>query len=422
MRGAAGAVWAVIRREYLQRVRSRWFVLATLGAPLFLVLTIAVPAWFGGQGAEVAHRLAVVDGTDTLYQRLEGDLRATGWEVEEVRWTSTVVDTLRRRASEGEIGAFLLLDQFTLEAGDAVLYTRRPLSPAERTAVRAAVVRAALAFRLEQEGVDVEAMLAGGGLDVQPLGPGADALASAEQRFLVAYVGAFLLYTVILLYAVSVMRATLEEKTSRIVEIVISAIRPWHLMLGKILGVGAVGLTQIAVWVGASLLLVRSGLADLLGGGGSRDATGAEALAGILPGPGALLLFVGFFVLGYFIYSALYAAVGAMCSTDDEAQQAQLPLVMFLVVPIVFVTHVIRQPDSALSVALSLVPLFSPILMWARVAGGGVPAWQVALSFVLMALAVVAVAWIAGRVYRTGILMTGKRPTLRELWRWVREA
>jgi ABC-2 type transport system permease protein len=122
------------------------------------------------------------------------------------------------------------------------------------------------------------------------------------------------------------------------------------------------------------------------------------------------------------MYSGLYAAVGAMCSTDEEAQQAQFPLIMILVVPIIMVISVIESPMTPLSTGLSLFPLFTPILLWARVVSGVVPAWQVVLSFVLMGAAIVAIAWVAGRIYKVGVLMAGKRPTLPELWRWVREA
>jgi ABC-2 type transport system permease protein len=120
------------------------------------------------------------------------------------------------------------------------------------------------------------------------------------------------------------------------------------------------------------------------------------------------------------MYAGLHAAVGAMCNSDEEAQQAQFPILMLLVVPIIMVLNVIQDPMSPLATGLSLFPLFTPILMWARVASGAVPAWQIGLSFVIMALAIVAIAWLAGRIYKVGILMAGKRPTLPELYRWIR--
>jgi ABC-2 type transport system permease protein len=156
--------------------------------------------------------------------------------------------------------------------------------------------------------------------------------------------------------------------------------------------------------------------------GARSELSGVADAQQFMPGVGVLLLFLGFFLFGFFIYSGLYAAVGAMCSTDEEAQQAQMPVTLLVIVPVMFLMPVIQNPSATSSVILSLIPFFSPILMFARAAGGGAPPWEVALSFVLMALAVVAVAWVAGRIYKVGILMAGKRPTLPELWRWVREA
>jgi len=141
-----------------------------------------------------------------------------------------------------------------------------------------------------------------------------------------------------------------------------------------------------------------------------------------LPGVGLLLMFLFFFLFGFFIYAGLYAAVGAMCNTDEEAQQAQVPVMLLVIVPILFVMQTIQTPNTPLSVALSLFPFFSPMLMFARVSVGAAPVWQVVLSFVLMGLTIVGVAWVAGRIYKVGILMAGKRPTLPELLRWVREA
>jgi len=171
---------------------------------------------------------------------------------------------------------------------------------------------------------------------------------------------------------------------------------------------------------GNSGLLASAGLPTLLA---SRpEMAGLEGLGDALPGPGLAALFLVFFLGGYFIFSGLYAAVGAMCSSEQEAQQAQTPLVLLLVIPVVILVGVMQAPNSPVSVALSLGPFFSPFLMFARAGMGAAPAWQIALSVVLMAVTVVAVAWVAGRIYRVGILMAGKRPTLPELWRWVRQA
>ena len=411
-------VWAVIRREYLQRVRSKWFIAATIGAPVLMAGIIVVPAYFASRDARAARDIAIVDGTNVLYERVAERMEESGWTVHEERWRADVVTELRQAAADGDLGGFIMLDELTLETGEAIMYATDRPSAIRRMTLRSSIVRAALEYQLEQQGVDPQALLRGGELRIEMLsGEGAE---TGRAEFLVAYLGAFMLYMVILLYAVSVMRATLEEKTSRIVEVIISSMKPWHLMLGKILGVGAVSLTQMGIWLLAGALLFATGLPMLIAA--RPELSNLSEIRDLLPGIGMLPLFLGFFIFGFFMYSGLYAAVGAMCNTDEEAQQAQMPIVMFMIVPIVMVPSVIENPMTPLSTGLSLFPLFTPILMWGRVAGGGVPAWQVGLSFVLMLLAIFAIAWIAGRIYKVGILMAGKRPTLPELWRWVREA
>ncbi len=411
-------VWAVIRREYLQRVRSRWFIIVTLAAPIFMIAIIVVPAFFAARGDRADRNILVVDGSNVLYERLVSDLEAGGYTVAEEPWTVDVVTDLRQQASDGDIGGFLVLDELTLETGEAVMYTNEPPSTIRRMTLRSAIVRAALEYRLEQQGLDAGAMLEGGELRVEMLvSEGSD---TEDPRFMVAYMGTMFLYMVILIYAVSVMRATLEEKTSRIVEVIISSMKPWHLMLGKILGVGAVSLTQITVWLLMGVLGVGAGIPMLIAA--RPELASLENVVQVLPGLMLLLLFVGLFLFGFFMYSGLYAAVGAMCSTDEEAQQAQFPVMMFLIVPILFVMQAIQNPLAPHITWLSLFPLFTPVLMWARVAGGGVPGWQIGLSFVLMGATVFGVAWLAGRIYKVGILMAGKKPSLPELWRWVREA
>lgn len=411
-------VWAVIRREYLQRVRSKWFIAATIGGPLIMAGLTVVPVYFAAQGERSARDLAVVDGTGVLYERVAPKLEEAGYQIRPERWHADVVTELRQSASDGEIGGFIMLDELTLETGEAILYATDRPSTIRQVSMRSAIARAALEFQLEQRGVDAEAMLAGGELRIEMLLEEGSTV--EDPRFAVAYIGAFFLYMVILLYAVAVMRATLEEKTNRIVEVIISSMKPWHLMLGKIIGVGAVSMTQMTIWIGAGVLMFAAGLPMLIAA--QPELANLSGLREVLPGAGLLLLFVGFFVFGFFMYSGLYAAVGAMCNSDEEAQQAQFPLIMLLVVPIIMVTTVIENPMTPMATGLSLFPLFTPILMWARVSGGNVPAWQVGLSFVLMALAVIAIAWIAGRIYKVGILMAGKRPTLPELVRWIREA
>jgi len=411
-------VWAVIRREYLQRVRSKWFIFSTIAGPLFMIGAMVIPALLAAKGEKADRVIAVVDRTDLLYDRVAPRLKDAGYQVHPEPWTSDVVAELSRQVSAKALGGFLVLDDETLHSGRATYYGSSSPSPFQRLSIRSAVSRSALEKILDDEGMKSETLMGGGELDVQVLsgeGAGMD-----DPRFVVAYIGAFFLYFMLLIYSVSVMRATLEEKTSRVVEVVISSMKPWHLMLGKLLGVGAVGLTQMAVWLVSGAVALSAGLPALVAA--RPELASLQNAKQFLPGVGLLLLFGGFFLFGFFLFSGLYAAVGAMCNTDEEAQQAQLPVTLLVVIPVLMLMPVIRSPGSSMSVGLSLFPFFSPILMFARAAGGGAPAWQVALSFLLMGLATVGVAWVAGRIYTVGILMAGKRPTLPELWRWVREA
>jgi ABC-2 type transport system permease protein len=411
-------VWAVIRREYLQRVRSRWFVFSTIAGPLFMIGVIVVPALLANRSEQAERIIAVVDRTDALYERVAPRLEDAGFQVRREAWSDDVVAVLSQSVSDKELGGFIVMDDETLASGHAVFYGSSSPSPVRRLAIRSAISRSALEKALDDQGMDAESLMGGGELDVEVLsseGAGMD-----DPRFATAYMGAFFLYFMLLVYSVSVMRATLEEKTSRVVEVVISSMKPWHLMLGKILGVGAVGITQMAVWLVSGALAFTAGLPALVAA--RPELTSLQSMQQYLPGLGLLLLFGAFFLFGFFLYSGLYAAVGAMCNTDEEAQQAQMPVTLLVVVPVLLLMPVIRDPGSAMSIGLSLVPFFAPILMFARAAGGGASALQVVVSFVLMGLGTVAVAWVAGRIYKVGILMAGKRPTLPELWRWVREA
>jgi len=416
-RVAMRSIGAIIRREYLQRVRSKWFVFATIGGPLLMGALIFVPVYFEARSETTDRSLVVTDATERLADRVVPRLEDAGYKVRVELWSEKAVEQLSLQAIDGDFAGVIRLDDETLQTGRASFFTTARLSSIRLLMMQSLIARSVLEAALEVDGVDADALLAGGDLRVELLGEDQE---NGDVNFAIGFAGSMMLYMVILLWAVAVMRATLEEKTNRIAEIIVSAMRPTYLMLGKIFGVGAVGLTQMFVWaVSLGLILVfalpaivaaRPGLSAL------------EEVPAMLPGPGALTLFVGYFIFGFFIFSGMYAAVGAMCNSDEEAQQAQIPVIFLIITPVMFLVPVIEDPTSTLAVSLSLFPFFSPILMWPRVVASAAPAWQIALSFILMLGAVFAVAWLAGRIYKVGMLMTGKRTTLPELVRWVREA
>lgn len=415
-----GGMKAIFRREYVERVKSKWFLFGTLIVPLFFLGLMVVP-WLFASGREKSLKtIALVDETGVLHGRVAPRLEEAGFTVRLAGHGTE--ESLRAQVLAGELGGYMVLGPEALSHGQVTFVGPQGPGLVGGMTIRSAVAQSALEVRLGDEGTreELEALLAGGAMDVRLLQEVGGGPTDGDPQFMGVFVGTMLLYMVILLYAVAVMRATMEEKTGRIAEILISSVRPGDLLLGKILGVGSVGLTQLAVWVAFGILMLTLGLPALLTL--RPELVDPTFIAAALPGLGQAILFVALFLGGYFLYAAVYAGVGAMCSTEEEAQQAQFPVVLLLVLPVLFLMPVMEAPNSTMAVVASFVPFFAPILMYARVGTGEVPLWQVLAALALLYLAVLAVAWVAGRIYRVGMLMQGKRPTLPELWRWVREA
>ena len=230
---------------------------------------------------------------------------------------------------------------------------------------------------------------------------------------------AIILYMAILLYGVNVMSSVLEEKTTRIVEVLVSSLRPFELMLGKLLGVGAVSIFQFLIW-GVSARVLISQRSRFVSGEGMNDASQVFQIPTISSATAGV--FIAYFLGGFLLYSSMYAAVGAISSNEQEARQAQQPVNFMLIISFMAMFAILNDPGSKVAVILSLVPFSAPIAMPVRYAAGNLPATEIALSLGLLVVAIVGVTWVAARIYRVGILMTGKRPNIKEIVRWVRAA
>ena len=413
-------VWVVVRREYLERVRTKGFVIATLAVPLIMMGLMAFSIFMGVRSQQSEREMALVDYTGALGTSVAADLDQAGWEIDVAEPSAGAAAELERRLEDDEIQAYMILDDVTAAEGAFVYRSKDGPGRVFRAISERVVAEAALSARLAgmEDPAGLRQLLGGGELEFQALRDEDDGEAVDEGvSLVVGFAGAFLLYITMLIYGAYVLRSVLDEKTNRVVEVVISSIRPWQLMLGKILGVGAMGLTQLGIWVAFVAVLALAGLPLAAA---RLPIENVDLLQAVLPGVGVLLLFLVYFVLGYFLYAALFAAVGAMCSREEEAQQAQFPLVMLLIVPLMLQMNTINGRGFEWIEWVALFPFFSPILMFPRAAAGTVPAWMTALSLLLMAAAIAGTAWVAGRIYRTGILMQGKRPTLKELVRWIR--
>jgi len=414
-------IWAVIRREFVERIRSKWFWFSALLGPVFFGAMIVVPVLFAGAGG--TRRIAVVDATTGAFgERVAAGLRhGKIFRATRVPAGAGVVDSLTQLVGAKQLDGFLILTDAVVETGTAEYRASNVSSFRDVAELQDVLARLAMAARLERQGVDPA--LVGRAqlrisLETKKISGSTTTGESAAQSFALAYVMGVVLFLVITIYGVNVMGSVVEEKTTRIVEVLVSSLRPFQLMMGKVLGVGAVSLFQFVLWgLGAKLLLSqrRALLADLGGVEEARQVFQMPHLSAATLG-----VFLSYFLGGFFLYSAMYAAVGAMSSNEQEARQAQQPVMFLLLVAYVSMFGLTNNPESTYAVTLSLIPFTAPIAMPVRWAASTVPAGELGASLGLLAAGIVAVTWMAARIYRVGILMTGKRPNIKELVRWIR--
>jgi ABC-2 type transport system permease protein len=421
-------LWAIIKREYLERVRSKWFLIATFLGPIFFAAIIIVPAWLASRSRSTneVYNTTILDATGTgfghrLAFAIAGD--STDKEkVPEVRVIApselTQAESLATRdvMQKKKVG-YLVVDQQTV-AGETARYAGRNASSIpDMTQLRTALRQTILSSRLESIGIDNSRTKQ---LTFIPLnfsteriterGRGGSGMASVLFGFAIG----FLLYMTIIIYGQTIMSSVIEEKTSRVAEVVMSSVPTDTLLAGKVLGVGAVGLTQQILWIATTYILLKA-RAPLMA------KLGAPAVSFSLPeiSLGAAILLLLFFLLGFIFYSSLYAAVGSAVNSEQEARQAATPLMIMVVSAGVFIQPVLLNPTGTTAQVLSLVPITSPIIMPIRMAVTGVPPLELAASIGFLVIGCAIALWIASRIYRIGLLMYGKRPTMREMARWV---
>ncbi len=418
----------VIRREFVERVRSKWFIVSTVLGPLLMLALVVVPLLMARRGAR-ERWVAVVDLTTTgVGQRLTAEIdraqpvRASRVATEPAHLT-LATDSLTQLVGARALDGFLIVTDAAVEDGKVEYRGSNVTSLRDMQVLSSLVEDALFAERLGRAGVDPgvvrEARIR---LDFKTskISGTKTTGESSQGSFILAYAMWMLLYMGILLYGINVMGSVVEEKTSRIVEVLVSSLRPFELMAGKILGVGGVGLLQFVIWGVAAALLVNRRV-EVLRLAGVQLPPGAEIALPAVPIP-TIIVFLAFFLLGYFLYASMFAAVGAMTGSEAEARQASQVVVMLLVVPSVLMIGILNDPGSSMAVTLSLIPFCAPIAMPVRWAAGQVPLSEVALSVAILLVTLVALTWVTSRIYRIGILMYGKRPGVRELLRWVRTA
>ena len=413
----------VFQREYTTRVYKRSFLLVTILIPLIIIGFYAAIIAVSISKNTTRQNLVVVDHADLFAPK----------DTVIGQFTFHVVqggeDTLSRTFDKHGYDGLLIIPAGAISNPDTIRYMRETEGGAGVQSDLNQILQTAIAGkRMAAAHLDVE--------KVRALTPTVNLTATiggesrksvAEVARFVGYTAGFLIYLILLIYGTTVMRGVMEEKTSRIAEIIVSSVKPFDLMLGKILGIGAVGLTQFLIW--GILIYTFQAMVPLLfhGAQGAGQGVGAMVMATLhsardLNLPLIVGCFVFYFLGGYLLYASFFASIG--CAVSDDAQEAQqmiLPITMLVVFSFVIMIQAIADPNSGLAVFGSIFPLSSPIVMVGRIAYGvpTIPLWQLLLSMLLLILTFLCTTWICGKIYRTGILMYGKKITFKEMLKWA---
>jgi ABC-2 type transport system permease protein len=422
-------IFAVIRREYLERVRTKAFWIATFLVPAFFLGYMAVQV-ASIRKTSGERRVAVVDLTGHLAQPLARELserevarrkktpgsRGIHWIIEPRPVAGDIEKTkegLRHEVLDKTLYGYLVLDPSLLEKDRAEYYS---ISVSEFVALEQmerAINTVLLREKIREQGLpaslgkELEKRVDLKTLKVTTKG-------ATEEKgggIIAAIVFLAIMYMTFFMYGFQNLRGVIEEKTNRIVELIIASVRPTELMLGKIIGIGLVGLTQYLVWSLVAMNLSLPAIAGLMAMG--------EAGAPMIP-LSTIGYFLLFFILGYFLYASIFTAIGAPFNSDQEAQQLAIIPQMLIVSGLAVYPAVMNNPNGGVAIFASLFPFTAPLMMFLRTAVAEPPVWQIWLSIVILIVSTIGLAWFAGRIYRVGILMYGKKPTIPEILRWVR--
>ncbi|WP_010663312.1 ABC transporter permease [Marinilabilia salmonicolor] len=440
----------IIEREYLSRVRKKSFIIMSILGPVLFAAMMVVPAWLASMEDDEVKTIAVIDHTNLYSGQIENtELLKFDFLDEESE------EEIRSNFKESGYYAYLVIQDNLLKNPEAI----RLYSDAQITMDAKGYVQRSLRDHLKNQKLQTYKME---GLEnilseinqinieiptVKIGEDGSEKQSSAELTMFVSMAFAFLSYMFIFIYGTQVMRGVMEEKTSRIVEVIVSSVKPFQLMMGKILGIAMVALTQILLWVVLTILIVTgvkaaffpdsempSGTHAQIEMMQDQNPEAAQQIASMEDGFNfnnilemvnsleplkTLLLFIFYFFGGYLLYSALFAAVGGAIDNESDQQQFMLPVTIPIIISLYVAMMTFRNPGSDVAFWFSMIPFTSPIVMMARIPFD-VPLWQLLLSMALLVGGFIATTWFAGKIYRVGILMYGKKVDYKELWKWFR--
>ena len=452
-------VGIVISHEYTTRVRKKSFILTTLLTPIGMALLICVPMLIMLFSGNENQKVKVIDESGIVAPYLENSEHTTyvmGTEGETVDLLKDIFNDLDYYAIVG----ISPLD----EKGEVsvVSYSKEPLNMDLKNAINRAVNKAVENRKLMQYDIqNLDEILADVKTDIKlnsmTLTNDGDAKEDSVEIYMVlSYLMSFLIYMFVFMFGTMVMRSVIDEKSSRVVEVIVSSVKSVELMMGKIIGVALVALTQFFIWIALTLIIVTAvntiagpklmqnmgGMDTVLATAGEDNHIGPEDMAAILDqasqdsdasGMVKILAqvkdlnwgyiigcFLIYFLLGYLLYASMFAAIGAAVDNEADTNQLQLPVTIPLIIGLFIMLHTFEHPNSALSVWTSIIPWTSPMVMLARIPFGVVPSWQLILSIVLLALTFLATAWFSAKIYKIGILTYGKKSTFKDLLKWMK--
>ena len=440
-------ITTIISREYTTRVRKKSFLIMSIVGPLFFAALMIAPAWLSQMEDTEEKLIAVADSSHLFY----GEFSETDYLKFEYLPTADI-QKYKANFYESPYYAILYISPVVVSSPNAVhLYSDKSPSLGVQMHISNAIEKRLERDKLKTFGID-ENVLKAVKTDISIRSvklskTGEEKEGNFNLFMIIGYISGLLIYFVIFFSGTQVMRGVIEEKTNRIIEVIISSVKPFELMMGKIIGVGLVALTQFALWgvltmtiYAVAVPFLMPDLADmspeiqvesLVDAGSSLDAQAPvndkldseiSAMLGALSNINFMVVigsFIFFFIGGYFLYGALFAAVGSAVDNETDTQQFMLPITLPMILSIVVMANIVQNPEGSLAFWFSIIPLTSPIAMMVRIPFG-VPYEQIALSAIILIITFIAITWLAGKIYRTGILMYGKKSSWKEMWKWLR--
>lgn len=437
----------IIQREYLTRVRKKSFIIMTILTPILMAAMIFVPTYMATKEDTQEKIIAVLDKTNIT----DGAIPQTDYMKFEYIDDAEIAK-LKENFEQSGYYAILYIPENVLISNKVQLYSNQQTTMGVNQHISNALKSFFTQIKLKNENVPLDIMeriKTNINVDtIQWTSTGEEKEGSAEIVSVIGYISGFLMYMFIFMFGAQVMRGVMEEKTNRIVEVIISSVKPFQLMMGKVVGVALVGLTQFVIWIVLIFGLFYGAKSVLLTDNGktatsitqnlmSPDQSGMNIGKTVDPGqfqemfddiagkfetinfPLIIACFIFFFIGGYLLYASLYAAVGSAVDNETDTQQFMLPITIPIILGLLVMINAMQTPHSTISVVFSIIPFTSPIVMMARVPYD-VPYWQLALSGGLLVLTFIGTIWMAAKIYRTGILMYGKKVNYAELWKWIR--